>query len=672
MLIVLALVAVLLPVLLFPSTGPDPLPPPPTSHADEHVSAAPTPRETEASEAISASPERIDAQTPADSGEVAAPEAAVAAGPLPPIVERRRVHGGRPAPQSNTEPGLPKAARDDEWDRSPEARQRAVETFGGTVRTETAVEAGLAWLAAHQSPDGTWDRFHFKRQCPPDDVCSGAALERTGQDLKAGVSGLALLAFLGAGYTDGDGPYQDVVSAAVAALLKLQEPHGGFSRQPASAGYNDALATLALAEYFALTQEPRVVEPLRRAVARLVGSQQTLGGWDYLPTPNTGRNDSSITAWMVQALHSCAAAGIEVPPRTLVRAALHFTRAAGEDGRVWYADSGEGFQLDRDLRPVHQYGLAMLAAGLMCEQMLGWRLVGSAPLRQRSVLLGEPPSASKLRLKTASLRHSEYYWYYGTLAMFQRGGDDWASWNARLRDTLLPLQNREKNAHGDKRHQYGSWPPYGQGWGMAGLVGGCVYSTAICTLTLETYYRHTPAFLRDEVHFAADDWRSYLAGCRPRERREVVACLRQLRVEIAEPVLVDLLDDDDRRIALSAAEALARLDSPVGIPVIEELITTLPAWEQVRLKQLLQRGQAVLALPPAEGHVRLYDPATGLATLDLPRSYVGMNVSIERDGLIVARMRVIQRFTGRTVVVAETVENIGPSAPQAGDQALGR
>jgi len=203
-------------------------------------------------------------------------------------------------------------------------------------------------------------------------------------------------------------------------------------------------------------------------------------------------------------------------------------------------------------------------------------------------------------------------------------------------------------------------------------MGSRVYSTAICTLTLEIYYRHTPAYLREDVSFTPDDWRSYLQGLLPRVRHEVVACLAQLRVEIAEPVLVDLLHDPEQRVALAAAETLADFDSPLGVPLIDAVITTIPPWERQTLEKALARGKAVLALPAVEGRVRLYDPATHLATLDLPRSYAGMSVMVQRGGQSVASLRVIQRFTGRTVVVAELTSPPGREQPGPGDTAIGR
>src|SRR5258708_38062452 len=40
--------------------------------------------------------------------------------------------------------------------RGTEARAKLVKSGGGTKESERAVELGLAWLARHQSPDGSW------------------------------------------------------------------------------------------------------------------------------------------------------------------------------------------------------------------------------------------------------------------------------------------------------------------------------------------------------------------------------------------------------------------------------------------------------------------------------------------------------------------------------------
>ena len=71
-----------------------------------------------------------------------------------------------------------------------------------------------------------------------------------------------------------------------------------------------------------------------------------------------------------------------------------------------------------------------------------------------------------------------YYWYYGSLAMFQVGGKPWKTWNIALQEALLHIQETSGGAAG-------SFPPIDP-WGGA---AGRVYATAICALTLETPFR---------------------------------------------------------------------------------------------------------------------------------------------------------------------------------------
>jgi hypothetical protein len=71
---------------------------------------------------------------------------------------------------------------------------------GSTKQTESAVMWALRWLKNHQSPDGHWDSDGFDAQCKLN-RCDGPG-EAT---YDPGVSGLALLCFLGAGETHQSG-----------------------------------------------------------------------------------------------------------------------------------------------------------------------------------------------------------------------------------------------------------------------------------------------------------------------------------------------------------------------------------------------------------------------------------------------------------------------------------
>ncbi len=549
-------------------------------------------------------------------------------------------------------------------DRGPQAREARVRRYGGNAQTEGAVEAGLAWLAAHQRPDGTWSRTAHTQQCPQNDRCAGIAIRRLEFDLDPGVTALVLLAFLGGGYTHADGPYAQHVDRAVAALLRMQLPSGDFSADPGQAGYNNSVATFALAEHHALTGDPRVVDALRRGVARLVQTQQELGGWDYLPDAQTGRNDTSITAWAVQALHAAASAGIEVPPDALVRAALHFARSTDPDGRVRYADGGTGTNLNDDLQLDYRFGPAMTAAALTCELLLGWRVDSPVCRQQQALLRAQPPDAGLSRGGDTSQLHGEYYWYYGTIAMFQAGGDGWPAWNGRLRDVLLPQQDRARGKQ--KKHSFGSWAPFASGWGRWARSGGRVYSTAINVLTLEIYYRHAPAYLEHPPIVTAEHWRAFLRTAPARDRLQAVETLPQMLLEIGEPALLALLADPEPSVAIEAAIALTAIDSPRGRALLAARTPGGAPLAEQPAERALRRAVQIENLPPATGHVRLVDAARGMATVQLSRAFVGMELSVLAGDREVARLRVIQRFSGRDVVVAEFASPPGSPPPTEG------
>jgi hypothetical protein len=76
-----------------------------------------------------------------------------------------------------------------------------------------------------------------------------------------------------------------------------------------------------------------------------------------------------------------------------------------------------------------------------------------------------------------------YYWYYGTLCVFQQGGDLWKRWNEALKKALT--DNQRKGGDED-----GSWDPvgaYSEYWGRVG-------QTALGCLCLEVYYRYLPLY----------------------------------------------------------------------------------------------------------------------------------------------------------------------------------
>jgi hypothetical protein len=235
-----------------------------------------------------------------------------------------------------------------------------------------------------------------------------------------------------------------------------------------------------------------------------------------------------------------------------------------------------------------------------------------------------------------------------------------------MRDVLLPQQERAKPKRAVQKHAVGSWQPFGNGWGRWGRSGGRVYSTALAVLTLEIYYRHAPAYLAAAPVLTAADWRAFVARANDRDRRDAVRALRDMLLEVAEPVLVELLDDREHSTAVDAAIALAWIDSPRGRAVLEATAPGRSPIEQQPAEQALRRILEIESLPPATGEVRVVDAGRGLATVELTRAYLGMELQATGDAVQpAATLRVIQRFSGLKVAVAEIT---GGGAVHAGDR----
>src|SRR5690606_12329854 len=110
-------------------------------------------------------------------------------------------------------------------------------------------------------------------------------------------------------------------------------------------------------------------------------------------------------------------------------------------------------------------------------------------------LLGEDPQSGRMIESAAYITRelprwhgdqTTYAWYYATMALYQHGGDKWNQWNEHMSRTLIERQRRDGDAAG-------SWDPMDR-WSR---IGGRIYQTAICALTLEVYYRYLPGYLKN-------------------------------------------------------------------------------------------------------------------------------------------------------------------------------
>ena len=340
---------------------------------------------------------------------------------------------------------------------------------GGSIDSERAVEASLRWMADMQEADGRWSSARHGGGTAKKDPQGQDRLDG-GVYADSGVTGLVVLSFLGAGYTHDEGQYSSNVKRAIDWLIEQQQTNGylGGKATRYDMMYCHAIATFALAEAYGMQTDPTAYPELRDAVrggVRLIASMQNDdGGWRY---GKGGESDMSMFGWQLMALKSAVNAGITVPEETR-RGMTKFLQSRALGGRGGLA----GYKLNERPTP------AMTAEALFCRQMFNVRQSDAASLEAVAYLRQNLP-----RLAV----YDEYYWYYGTLAMFQYDGEPWEDWNSSLRDMLIAQQRTSgPNA--------GSWDAKGKWSG----IGGRLYATALSTMSLEVYYRFLRIYQTDE------------------------------------------------------------------------------------------------------------------------------------------------------------------------------
>lgn len=412
------------------------------------------------------------------------------------------------------------------------SRRDVAMKLGGTRESENAVERSLRWMAAAQSADGRWDAENYGAgQVDVDE--NGVNRNFAGREADTGLTALMTLSFLGAGYTHEGGRYAMEVDRALNWLIHQQGQDGNLCGQAEHYArmYCHAMAAYALAEAYGMQKETvlgpiinpalirtpgdatalasaitaanvtsqcglvtiavnstlrqieadrfvtslRLVDDLElrsaltRAVAFTIAQQNPeSGGWRY---KYMQEGDISMFGWQMMSLKSAEIAGVFVPGKVRQRMDffLNSVRQGKEGGLFGYRRNT--VKAGRNSEPVTP---TMTAEALFCQQMLGYPQ--SSPSSRESVayLMQNRPRLSELNY---------YYWYYGTLAMYQNGGREWQEWNNVVREVLISQQVRTGQTAG-------SWDPNDE-WGR---YGGRLYSTALATLTLEVYYRFLPLY----------------------------------------------------------------------------------------------------------------------------------------------------------------------------------
>jgi hypothetical protein len=397
-------------------------------------------------------------------------------------------------------------------------RKKAVKRFGGSPATESAVEAALRWLARHQEKDGYWPiekhyagssfwgRFMANRKFK-DDAAKKKFEDRMKEMNKRmagryktkriGVTGLAMLAFLGAGYTHKAGKFKGNVERAARWLISQQQKKGG-EINPEDVGsqerpYNHAMAALALAEAYGMTKDPAFKEPAQKAIDCIIEWQNPYSGWRYRPKDK--QVDISVTGWMVMALKSGRIAGLKVDNAGF-QGAIKWLDENTDKKEGYIAYTGNKYARlfrnrggkDAKARALrYSRWQSAVSVCMLSKMLMGTKRDDPMLQKQAKLLLTDLPDWEKSKNQAS---HTEYYWYYGTLAMFQMGGDAWKQWNAKTTKMLIEHQRKGGPMDGSLKDVDGSWDPE-SGWARSGTR---IYMTAINALTLEVYYRYLPLY----------------------------------------------------------------------------------------------------------------------------------------------------------------------------------
>jgi hypothetical protein len=359
---------------------------------------------------------------------------------------------------------------------------------GMSPTTETAVLEGLKWLSRHQHENGAWRTDAYHDNCGAHDKYPGSCSGDGYAEFDSGVTGLALLAFLGSGYTHLSKDTYDgicfgtVVKKGLQWLMSQQDGEGYIGRDGSGRFmYNHSVATLALTEAYGLTASPLFKDNAQKGINALLQAQNPYKAWRYTIKP--GDNDTSVTGWAVMALKSADISGLSVGQQGYQGAIAWFDEVTEKSYyRVGYdslASAGKKV-IVKGKNESFNHHESMTAVGMLCRIFIDKNRNDPKVKAAAELLVQDLPSLDKDAI-------DYYYWYYASLALFQYDGpkgNKWESWNNAMVTALV------KSQHTDMNCLKGSWDTRSR-WAFE---GGRVYTTAINTLTLEVYYRYETVF----------------------------------------------------------------------------------------------------------------------------------------------------------------------------------
>lgn len=317
------------------------------------------------------------------------------------------------------------------------------------VWPEAAVMRSLRWLREMQNADGSWS---------------------TDKDPKAVGTALSVLAFLSHGETPASSEFGDSVRKALEYLVALQEESGTFKERGTHPAIAHGIVTLALCEAYGMTRVPMLGDAAEKALAVILAGQRGSGLWDAQYRPNGADDDLEVSVWQVRALWAGRLMGSKMK-------GLEEALKASADGASTVAAVPGAATAPFAIQPLlilhrnrDKAYVAALAA--LKDTQVNW--------------------------KNPRFDDPVVHWYFAGQALFRHGGNSWAEWNRSSVPNILSNQAVAKTAKGT---EMGWWDSPGKGEKY-----GRVYSTALCSLMLQTCYPFSmkPVYVPEQPKKNAD------------------------------------------------------------------------------------------------------------------------------------------------------------------------
>lgn len=314
--------------------------------------------------------------------------------------------------------------------------------YDGSSATENAVMRCLRWLKNVQNEDGSW----------------GGAEEPTTE-----ATGLALLTFLAHGETPASNEFGNSVERALRYLLSIQNEDGTFKAKAQFPASEHGIVTWAVCEAYALTRIILLSDMSGKAIDVIIQAQKPSGMWNADYSKDNGADDVEASVWQILALKSAYMAGLkQVELRPVLQAsrkAIALTIEPGISGKT-------------------------SAPAIYCEQIMGYG-------DDRVTRLGlKALEGLTMNWEAPGYDNPIYQWHFIHLANFSEGGKLWVEWNRICAPTLVTNQIVE-SAKDEKECGYWISPGKNERYGK-------IYSTTLCCMMLECYYRYLPSFCRPE------------------------------------------------------------------------------------------------------------------------------------------------------------------------------